>query len=194
MHSRGGVEDTRLEAKYTKKNPRPNTQKKSEAKNSPSEGRPCRGQGQECSRPIPRTKNTSASVLQKQKGLQKIYSGDLQKIGHQKMFQAICKILIQKLVLPLGRGQCNFRGLEDSRPRPRTLPLRPRPRTSKCVLETKDVLEDSTSGAQSRPGATGGLTRAVPPQMTSCAPPNKTCAPPERGLCPEEIHRLGTLD
>ena len=30
----------------------------------------------------------------------------------------------------------NFRGLEASRPRPRT---------SKCVLEAKDVLEDSTS-------------------------------------------------
>ena len=59
---------------------------------------------------------------------------------------------VQKIVLSLSRGQGNFRGLEASRPRPRTwlsMP-RPRPRTSKCVLEdvleAKDVLEDSTSG------------------------------------------------
>ena len=51
---------------------------------------------------------------------------------------------VQKIVLPSGRGQGNFRGLEASRPRPRT---------SKCVLEdvleAKDVLEDSTSGVDS---------------------------------------------
>ena len=40
MSSRGGVEDTRLEAKDTKK---------SEAKESPSEDRASRGQEQECS-------------------------------------------------------------------------------------------------------------------------------------------------
>ena len=43
---------------------------------------------------------------------------------------------VQKRVLSSSRGQGNFRGLEASRPRPRT---------SKCVLEAKDVLEDSTS-------------------------------------------------
>ena len=43
---------------------------------------------------------------------------------------------VQKIVLSSSRGQGNFRGLEASRPRPRT---------SKCVLEAKDVLEDSTS-------------------------------------------------
>ena len=52
VSARGGVEDTRLEAKDTKK---------SEAKDSPSEDRHSRGQGQECSRP--RTKDTAASVL-----------------------------------------------------------------------------------------------------------------------------------
>ena len=57
------------------------------------------------------------------------------------MFWAIFKILtIPKIVLSSSRGQGNFRGLEASRPRPRT---------SKCVLEdvleAKDVLEDSTS-------------------------------------------------
>ena len=77
LKCRGGVEDTRLEAKAkdTKKNPRPRprTQKKSEAKakDSLSEDRHSRGQGQECSRPRPRTKDTSASALQKKKGLHK---------------------------------------------------------------------------------------------------------------------------
>ena len=43
---------------------------------------------------------------------------------------------VSKIVLYSSRGQGNFRGLEASRPRPRT---------SNCVLEAKDVLEDSTS-------------------------------------------------
>ena len=43
---------------------------------------------------------------------------------------------VQKIVLSSSRGQGNFRGLEASRPR-----------TWKCVLEAKDVLEDSTSAA-----------------------------------------------
>ena len=59
--TRGGVENTRL---------KPNTQKKSEAKakDSPSEERPSRGQGQECSKPRPRTEDPGASILLK-KGL-----------------------------------------------------------------------------------------------------------------------------
>ena len=52
VNIRGGVEDTRLEAK---------------AKDSLSEDRHSRGQGEECSRPRPRTKDTSASALQKKK-------------------------------------------------------------------------------------------------------------------------------
>ena len=43
---------------------------------------------------------------------------------------------VQKIVLSSSRGQGNFRGPKSSRPMPRT---------SKCVLEAKDVLEDSTS-------------------------------------------------
>ena len=121
--------------------PRPRTQKKSEAKakdsfseDSFSEDRHSRGQGQECSRP--RTKDTSASALQKQRSSQK-FLGDLQKKKKrasqkffkrsplknvfQKIFQALHKILtIQKIVLSSSRGQANFRGLEASRPRPRT--------------------------------------------------------------------------
>ena len=57
-------------------------------------------------------------------------------------------------MLSSSRGQANFRGLEASRPRPRTWPSRPRPRTSKCilkdVLEAKDVLEDSRTSLASR--------------------------------------------
>ena len=126
-----------------KKNPRPRTAfprtDTLEAKD-----RNARGQG-------PRTQ---AQVLsKKKKGLHKNFSGDLQKKRSsqkffkrsprkhvfQKIFQALHKILtIQKLVLSSSRGQANFGGLEASRPR--TWPSRPRPRTSKCVLE------DSTSG------------------------------------------------
>ena len=55
---------------------RPRTPKKSEAKDSPTEDRLSPGQGQESSRP--RIEDTSASAFKK-KGLQKIFSSDLQK-------------------------------------------------------------------------------------------------------------------
>ena len=70
-NTKGGVKDTRPEAraKDTKKS-------EAKAKNSPSEDRPSRGQGQECSRP--RTMDTGANVSPKiffrrsqKKGLQK---------------------------------------------------------------------------------------------------------------------------
>ena len=64
---RGGVEDTKLEAKDTKK--------------SKAKDRPSRGQGQNCLRP--RTKDTGANVLQKN-GLQKFFSGDLQNFNDSK--------------------------------------------------------------------------------------------------------------
>ena len=60
--TRGGVEDTRLEAKAKAKDTKISEAK---AKDSLSEDRTSRGQGQECSRP--RTKDTRASVLQKKK-------------------------------------------------------------------------------------------------------------------------------
>ena len=132
IKTRCGVEDTRLKAKDTKK--------------IPGQGQPFRGQT--LSRP--RTKDTSASALQKKKGFHKNFSGDFpkkkrKKRSSQKFFQAISKkkglhknfssdlhkiLTNQKIVLSSPRGQANFRGLEASRPRPRT---------SKCVLE------DSTS-------------------------------------------------
>ena len=72
MCTRGGVEDTRLkaEAKDTKKT-------EAKAKDSLSENRTSRGQGQECSRP--RTKDTGASVLQKKK---KVFKNFFQAISN----------------------------------------------------------------------------------------------------------------
>ena len=71
----------------------------------------------------------------KKKVFTKIFQAISKKNVFQTIFQALYKILtIQKIVLSSSRGQANFRGLEASRPR-----------TSKCVLEAKDVLEDSTS-------------------------------------------------
>ena len=131
-----------------KKNPRPRPRPRTafprtdtlEAKDRNARGQ-CQG---------PRTQSASA-LQKKKKGLHKNFSGDLQKkkkkrssqkffkrsplkIVFQKIFQALHKILtFQKIVLSSSRGQANFRGLEASRPRPKT---------SKCVLE------DSTSDMQ----------------------------------------------
>ena len=118
--------------------------------------RNARGQGQG-----PRTQSASA-LQKKKKGLHKNFSGDLQKKKEkkkkkrssqkffkrspqknacQKIFQPLHKILtFQKIVLSSSRGQANFRGLEASRPRPRTSKS-----VLEDVLEAKDVLEDSTS-------------------------------------------------
>ena len=128
--ARGGVEDTRLEAKAkdTTKNPRPRPRTAFprtdtlEAKDGNA-----RGQGQG-----PRTRHKrKCSPKKKKRSSQKFFKRSPQNNVFQKIFQALHKILtIQKIVLSSSRGQANFRGLEASRPRPRT---------SKCVLE------DSTS-------------------------------------------------
>ena len=127
LHTRSGVEDTWLEAKA----------KDAKKIRGQGQGQPFRGHT--LSRPRtgmleakPRTKDTSASALQKKKGLHKNFSGDLQKKRSsqkffkrsplknvfQTIFQALHKILtFQKIVLSSSRGQANFRGLEASRPR-----------------------------------------------------------------------------
>ena len=110
--------------------------KKSEAKamDSPSKDRTSRGQEQQCSRP--RTKDTSASVLQKKKNCSQNFQEISRKNVSKNFFHALHKTLpIQKIVLSSSRGQANFRGLEASRPRPRT---------------SKGVLEDSTSAKYKR--------------------------------------------
>ena len=157
LFSRGGVEDTRLEAKDTKKNPRPRP-RTALPRTDPLEAkdRNDRGQGQ--------GPKTQAQVFSKKKGLEKIFSGDLQKkrswkkifrrSPKKKLFKKIFRAFSSKKrllkfffrrstkknvnnskkVLSSSRGQANFRGLEASRPR-----------TSKGVLEAKDVLEDCNS-------------------------------------------------
>ena len=141
--NRDGVEDTRLEAKDTKK---------SEAKDNLSEDRHSRGQGQECARG--QGPSTQAQVLSKKRSSQKFFkrSQKKKKKVFTKFFQAIStKKRFQKNLSSApqnfnnskngaasSQGQANFRGLVASRPMPRTGPLRPR--TSNCVLE------DSTSG------------------------------------------------
>ena len=85
VQDRGGVKDTRLEAKAkdTKKS-------EAKAKDNLSEDRPSRGQGQECRRPRPKTKNTSASALQKKKRSSKKFfrrSQKKKKRSRQKFFK-----------------------------------------------------------------------------------------------------------
>ena len=107
------------------------TQGSSEAKVKVTKKIRGQGKGQPFRGQRPRTKDTSASALQKKKkrSSQKFFRRSLQINVFQKIFQALHKILtIQKILLSSSRGQANFRGLEASRPR-----------TSKCVLE------DSTS-------------------------------------------------
>ena len=76
LPGRGGVEDTRLEAKAK-------DTKKSEAKDSLSEDRHSRGQGQECSRPRPRTKDTKRKCSPKKK---KVFTKIFQAISTKKRF------------------------------------------------------------------------------------------------------------
>ena len=108
--------------------PRLKTPKKSEAKANTALPRP-RTQAQVFSE-IEKGLQNFFQAISKKKGLENFFSGVFQSL--QKIFQPICKFsAIQKIVLSSSRGQGNCRGLEASRPRPKT---------SKCVLE------DSTSG------------------------------------------------
>ena len=128
-----------------KKNPRPRPRPRTAFPRTDTleaKDRNARGQGQG-----PRTQSASAlPKKKKKKGLhkkffrrspkkkrcsQKFFKRSPLKNVFQKIFQALHKILtFQKIVLSSSRGQANFRGLEASRPRPRT---------------SKSVLEDSTS-------------------------------------------------
>ena len=130
-----------MESRTQGSRPRPRTQKKSKAKDSLSEDRHSRGQGHKRKCSPNKKKNRSSqkffrrSPKKKKRSSQKFFKRSPQKNVFRKNFQALHKILtIQKIVLSSSRGQANFRGLQASRPR-----------TSKCVLEAKDVLEDSTS-------------------------------------------------
>ena len=120
-----------VESRTQGSGPRPRRQKNFEIK---AKDRPSRGQG-------PRTQT---QVFSKKKMVFKnFFSGDLYlRKPKKKSLQIFCKVsgVFQqnfngsKVVLSSSRGQGNLQGLEASRPRPRT---------SKCVLEAKDVLDDS---------------------------------------------------
>ena len=61
------------------------------------------------------------SPKKKKRSSQKFFKRSPLKNVFQKIFQPLHKILtFQKIVLSSSRGQANFRGLEASRPRPRT--------------------------------------------------------------------------
>ena len=78
------------------------------------------------------TKIFQAISKKKKRSSQKFFKRSPRNNAFQKIFQPLHKILtFQKIVLSSSRGQADFRGLEASRPRPRT---------------SKPVLEDSTSG------------------------------------------------
>ena len=119
--NRGGVEDTRLEAKAKAKDTKKNR--------GQGQGQPFRGQT------LSRPRTGMLEAKAKDQGHKRKCSPKSQKFFRRSPKK---KRSSQKIVLSSSRGQANFRGLEASRPRPRT---------SKCVLEAKDVLEDSTSGS-----------------------------------------------
>ena len=137
LRTRGGVEDTRLEAKAKAKD--------TKKIRGQGQGQPFRGQT--LSRPRTgmleakaKDQGHKAQVLSKKKkkrssqkffrrspkkkkkkkkrSSQKFFKRSPLKNVFQKIFQALHKILtFQKIVLSSSRGQANFRGLEASRPR-----------------------------------------------------------------------------
>ena len=124
LTARGRVEDTRLEAKAkgTKKS-------EAKAKDSLSEDRHSRGQGQECSRPRPRTKDTSANALQKKKVFTKIFQAISTKKRFPKNFSSapqsfnnLKNTAVQKILL--SKNTADRPIFEDLRPRGQGLDLR----------------------------------------------------------------------
>ena len=128
---RGGVEDTRLEAKAK------------DTKKIRGQGQPFRGQtlsrprtgmleakakdqGHKAQVLFKKKKKRSSQKFfrrspKKKRSSQKFFKRSPRKNAFQKIFQPLHKILtFQKIVLSSSRGQANFRGLEASRPRPRT--------------------------------------------------------------------------
>ena len=161
-----------MESRIQGPRPRPRTRKNFEAKAKDTKKFRGQGQGQTLSRP--RTKDTDASILQKQKVLKiffqaiskkrcsKFFSGEkgLKNFFFRRsLLEETKKRFLQIFRKVSGVFPRNFngsiivlslsRGQGDFRGLEASRPG-PRPRTSKCVLEdvleAKDVLEDSTSG------------------------------------------------
>ena len=104
----------------------PRTQKKSEAKDSLTENRTSQGQGLEC---VSDLRNKTKKVFRKtfrrspkkKRSSEKNFRRSPEKTVFQKILQAPHKLLrTQKIALSSSRGQDDFRGLEASRPRPKT--------------------------------------------------------------------------
>ena len=142
--------NNKVESSTQGSKPRPRTQKNFEAKDRPSRGQ---GHRRKCSRKkkVPKIffrrsqKKFLKDFFQAKKVFKIFFSSDLYlrkpKKRSLQIFREVSGVFQRnfngsKIVLSSSRGQGNFRGLEA---------LKPRPRTSKCVLEAKDVLEDSTS-------------------------------------------------
>ena len=153
--AKGGVEDTRLEAKTkdTKKNPRPRP-KTALPRTDPLEAKDRnnrdQGQGPRTQALVFSKKKVFKNVCRRSQKKRSSKKGDIQKRRTKRGLRRFSarflafsnKILtIQTIVQSSSQGQGNFRGLEASRPRPRN---------SKCVLEdvleAKDVLKNSISG------------------------------------------------
>ena len=125
--SRGGVEDTRLEAKDTKKIQGQGQPFRRQTLSRPRTGMleakaKDQGHKRKCS---PKKKSSSQKFFrrspktkQKKRVFKNFFKRSPQKNVFQKIFQALHNILtIQKILLSSSRGQANFRGLEASRPR-----------------------------------------------------------------------------
>ena len=122
VFARADLLTAEVESRTQGSRPRPRTQKTSEAKDSLSEDRHSRGQGQPfrgqtLSRPRTGMLETKAKNQghkrkcspKKKKILSKIYKRSPQKNVFQKIFQPLHEILtIQKIVLSSSQGQANF--------------------------------------------------------------------------------------
>ena len=134
--SRGGVEDTRLEAKAkdTKK-----IRGQGQGQGQPFRGQTLsrprtgmleakakdQGHKRKCSPKKKKKKIFTKIFLTISKKKKKVFTKIFQAIFTKKPFpknfsSASQNLAIQKIVLSSSRGQANFRGLEASRPRPRT--------------------------------------------------------------------------
>ena len=119
MFARGELKDTRLEAK-----------------DNLSECRLFQGQGQECSRPRLRTKDTGGKCSQKKRSLTAFFSRSPEKNGLQKFFSSGLQNFNQRWSRGhKARGQGQGQGHKKN-PRPRPRPRTAFPRTE--PLEAKD--------------------------------------------------------
>ena len=109
-----------------KKNPRPRP-RTAFTRTGPLEAKNRNAQGQRpgTQRESDLQKKRSSKIFFRRSGKTKFFKNTFRRypkqVGLQNFFSGIYKILtVQKILLSSSRGQGNFRGLEASRPRPRT--------------------------------------------------------------------------